>query len=66
VLPTEMEGAPNDKPKVSFQKVGEQHFLSAIQTEDYVYNFPVRRSVILEAAQKQPGMVSASASGGSK
>jgi hypothetical protein len=66
VLPTEMVGAPNDKPKVSFQKVGEQHFLSAIQTEDYVYNFSVRRSVILEAAQKQPGTVSASASGGSK
>jgi len=66
VHPTEMEGAPNDKPKVSFQKVGEQHFLSAIQTEDYLYNFTVRRSVILEAAQKQPGMVSASASGGSK
>jgi hypothetical protein len=66
VVPTEMEGASNDKPKVTFRKVGEQHFLSAIQTEDYVYNFSVRRSVILEAAQKQPGTVSASASGGSK
>jgi hypothetical protein len=66
VLPTEMESASNDKPKVSFRKVGEQHFLSAIQTEDYVYNFSVRRSVILEAAAKQPGTVSASASGGSK
>jgi len=66
VHPTEMEGASNEKPKVSFRKVGEQHFLSAIQTEDYVYNFSVRRSIILEAAAKQPGTVSASASGGSK
>ncbi len=66
VRPTEMEGASDEKPRVSFHKVGEQHFLSAIQTEDYVYNFTVPRSVILEAAAKQPGTVSASASGGSK
>ncbi len=66
VSPTEMEGASNEKPKVSFHKVGEQHFLSAIQTEDYVYNFRVPRSVMLEAAAKQPGTVSTSASGGSK
>ena len=44
VLPTEMEDASDYKPKVSFRKVGEQHFLSAIQTEDYVYNFSVPRS----------------------
>ena len=66
VLPTEMEDASDYKPKVSFHKVGEQHFLSAIETEDYVYNFSVPRSVILEAAAKQPGAVSPSASGGSK
>ena len=66
VLPTEMEGASDAKPKVRFRKVGEQHFLSAIQTEDYVYNFSVPRSEILEAAAKQPGTVSPSASGGSK
>ena len=66
VRPTEMESASDEKPRVSFHKVGEQHFLSAIQTEDYVYNFTVPRSVILEAAAKQPGTVSASASGGSK
>jgi hypothetical protein len=45
VRPIEMEGASDDKPKVSFRKVGEQHFLSAIQTADYVYNFSVSRSV---------------------
>ena len=66
VSPTELEGASDEKPKVSFHKVGEQHFLIAIQTEDYVYNFSVPRSVMLEAAARQPGTASTSASGGSK
>jgi hypothetical protein len=66
VRPMEMENASNYNPQVSFHKVGEQHFLSAIQTQDYVYNFSVSRSVILEAAAKQRDTVSASASGGSK
>jgi hypothetical protein len=66
VNPTEMEGASNDKPKVIFRNVGEQHFLSVIQTEDYVYNFSVPRGVILEAAAKQLGAASPLASGGSK
>jgi hypothetical protein len=66
VLPFEMEEASDYKPKLSFRKVGEQHFLSAIQTEDYVYSFSVPRSAILEAALKQLGTVSPSASGGSK
>jgi hypothetical protein len=66
VLPTEMEGASDSKPKVRFREVGEQHFLTTIQTEDYVYNFSVPRSEMLEAAAKQPGTVSPSVSGGSK
>jgi hypothetical protein len=64
--PIEMEGASTDKPKVSFRQVGGQRFLSAIQTEDYVYNFSVSRSVILEASLKQHGTVSVSGSGGSR
>jgi hypothetical protein len=47
--PIEMEGASTDNPKVSFRKVGDQRFLSAIQTEDYVYNFSVSRSVVLSS-----------------
>ena len=66
VLPFEIEGASEYKPKLTFHRFGEQHFLSAIQTEDYVYNFSVPRWVILEAAAKQLGTVSPSASGGSK
>jgi hypothetical protein len=67
VGPVEMENAPDDKPKVDFRKVGEQHFLSSIQTADYVYNFRVSPSVILAAAAAKPrGNAPVSASGGSK
>ncbi|MDT7811749.1 MAG: hypothetical protein QOH35_4870 [Acidobacteriaceae bacterium] len=66
VRPIEMEEATDEKAKVSFRKVGEQHFLSAIETADYIYNFNVSRSVLLEAAAKQRDIVPGSASGGSK
>jgi hypothetical protein len=66
IHPTEMEDASDEKPKMSFHRVGEQHFLSAIETADYVYNFTVSRSLLLEAAAKQRDVVPASASGGSK
>ena len=66
IHPAEMEDASDEKPKVSFHRVGEQHFLSAIETADYVYNFTVSRSLLLDAAAKQGDVVPASASGGSK
>jgi hypothetical protein len=66
VLPDEVESASANKPKVSFKHVGNQHFLSAIQTADEVYNIPVYRSVILEAAAKPHGTVSVSGSAGGR
>jgi hypothetical protein len=66
VRPVEMEEASDDKPKVSFHQVGEQHFLSAIETADYIYNFTVSKSVLLEAAAKQRDIAPGSASGGGK
>lgn len=66
VGPTEMEEASDDKPKLGFEKVGEEHFLSSIQTADYVYNFRVSPSVILAAAAKPRGNAPVSTSGGSK
>jgi hypothetical protein len=65
VRPVAMEDASTYKPKVSFHKVGEQHFLTAIQTADYVYNFSVSRSVILAATAKPHDTVSGSGSAGS-
>ena len=46
VLPNEVEGTSADKPNLTFRQVGEQHFLSAVQTEDEIYNipYPVRSS----------------------
>jgi hypothetical protein len=49
VHPSETEDASADKPQVSFERVGEQHFLSRIQTSHDVYKIPVSRSEILEA-----------------
>jgi hypothetical protein len=66
VLPNEVESTSAYKPKVSFKQVGEQHFLSAIQTANEVYNIPVYRSVILEAAAKPRGTVSVSGSAGGR
>jgi hypothetical protein len=63
--PIEMEDASTYKPKVSFRNVGEQHFLSRIQTADYVYNFHVSRSVTQPVAAKPRDTVSVSVSGGS-
>jgi hypothetical protein len=63
--PTEVEDASTYKPDVSLRKIGEQHFLSRIQSADYVYNFRVPRSVTLAAAVKPSGTVSVPGSGGS-
>ena len=54
VLPDEVEGASANKPEVIFKQVGNQHFLSAIQTVNEVYKIPVYRSNTSEAAAK-PG-----------
>ncbi len=66
VHPVEMEEAATNKPSLSFHKVGGQNFLSVIETADYVYNFSVSRSVVLEAAAKQRDTSAASGSAGSK
>ena len=46
VHPVEIESARSDKPSVSFEQVGEQHFLSRIQTATTFITslFPARRS----------------------
>jgi hypothetical protein len=65
VNPIAMEDASAYKPNVSFRTVGDQHFLSRIQTADYVYNFRVSGSVTLAAAAKPHDTVSVPGSGGS-
>ena len=64
VRPNEIESASPDKPQVSFQRVGDQHFLSTIQTTWDVYHFQVPHSVTMEHAAKSRDNVSASGSFG--
>ncbi len=64
MLPLESESASAEKPNVSFQRVGDQHFLSIIQTTSDVYYIPVSHSAIMEAAAKSRDNVSAPGSSG--
>ncbi len=60
VHPIEIKGASTDKPQVSFQRVGQQLFLTRIQTAYDVYNIPVPRSVIMQFADRSHGKETAS------
>jgi hypothetical protein len=60
VLPVEVESTRGEA-KFSFDQVGDQHFLTRIQTGDNVYNFEVpRRATLLASTPSQTGAVSTS------
>jgi len=61
----ETEDTSADNPQLSVDRVGELHFLSRIQTASDVYNIPVSRSEIREAAARPHDNGSASGSSGS-
>jgi hypothetical protein len=63
VLPGASESASADKPHVSFQRIGEEHLLSTIQTTLETYYIPVSHSSLMEAAAKLRN--SGTSSGGS-
>jgi hypothetical protein len=64
VLPTYSEGSVSDKPEVTFEKAGDEHFLTRIKTGDHVFSISVSKAEILEAAAKSPsGGGSGSSSG---
>jgi len=52
VHPIEVKSARADKAQVSFEKAGDQHFLSKIETADNVFTIPVSRAAILLASGK--------------
>ena len=64
VNPVAMDNASTYKPTVKFNIVGDRHYLSGIQTADYVYNFRVSRPVTLAATAKPHDTVSVSVSAG--
>ena len=64
VHPVDIENTSADKPQVSFERVGDQHFLTRIQTTNDVYNIHVSRSVTMEAAARPHDSGSRSGSSG--
>ena len=63
VLPIEVEDARGDKPQLTFERVGDQHFLSKIETADSVYNIQVSRSATLLASTTSHTGAASSANG---
>jgi hypothetical protein len=64
VLPTEVKNAPTDKPELTFEKAGEDHFLSKIETADNVFTIRVSPEALLLASGKsQTGVASGIANG---
>jgi hypothetical protein len=63
VLATDVENIPADKAQISLEQVEGQYFLSKIETADHIFNIPVSRSAIMEAAARSHS--GTSASGGS-
>ena len=58
VLPVEVESTRGEA-KLSFDQVGDQHFLTRIQTGDNVYNFEIpRKATLLASTPSQSGPVS--------
>ena len=60
VMPNEFKSYPADNIKVSFQQIGDVHFLSRIETANGAYNIPVPHSATVAAGVKQHGDMSAS------
>ena len=52
LLPTTFAEAPAEQPQLSFETIGDKHFLSKIQTANGVYTIALPRSAI-ELAQKE-------------
>jgi hypothetical protein len=62
VLATDVETIPADKGQISLEQVEGRYFLSKIETADHVFNIPVSRSAIMEAAARSRSVTSASGS----
>jgi hypothetical protein len=62
VSATDVETIPADKGQISLERVEGRYFLSKIETADHVFNIPVSRSAIMEAAARSRNVTSASGS----
>jgi len=60
---SEWEDVRADKPELRFQQIAGQHFLSAIETSEHVFNIPVSKSAVELAMKSQQGSPASSAAG---
>lgn len=63
VIASQWEDARQDKPSLSFQEIGGQHFLVKIMTAEHVFTVPVSKSAVLEAMKSGQGSAGAGTSG---
>lgn len=67
VFATQVENSHDDKPKVSFEQVGDEYALSEVETANRLFKIPISRSKILEAAARSHNSTFAAESlGGTK
>jgi hypothetical protein len=58
MLPIMVDGISAEQPKLSFERVGENYFLSEIETSGGVYTFAVPRAMVMLAQKKDHSTVS--------
>ena len=63
MFPTDVQGTPHDKVKLAFATVGDQHFLSRIETANHAYTLSVPSTEALLAATPKNGAAASSSSG---
>jgi hypothetical protein len=60
VLPIAVDGTPAEQPKLSFEYVGDKHFLREVDTPGGIYTFALPRAMVALAQAKDQGTVSSS------
>jgi hypothetical protein len=62
LLPLVVDGTPTGQPKLSFEHVGDEYFLSKVETPAGDYTFGLPRAMIALAQRKDQSTVSSSGS----
>ena len=62
---SEFSSTREDKPALTFNHVGNQYFLSKIETLDHIFTFPVTTKPAVQVAMKNQSTPSASGTSGS-
>jgi hypothetical protein len=65
LLSTEVRTSREDKPALGFQHIGDQYFLSQIETEEHVFTIPVTAKAAPVVAMKDQNTPSTGSNSGS-